>query len=66
MTKEEAKQIARKECAARGWSWVEPVNVHWGLFHYEVWTRADSRGGNVIISVLKKDGAIVYAGVTPC
>ena len=65
MTKEEAKQIARKECAARGWPWEEPVHVIWGLFHYEVWTNAHSRGGNVIIRIRRKTGAIASACMTP-
>ena len=65
MNKEQARAIARTECDRRGWHWQEPVNVHWGLFTFVVWTNALSRGGNVCMKIRRRNGEVVSAGVTP-
>ena len=65
MNKQEAQEIAQKECEARGWSLGQPVKISGGLFHYEVWGFADRKGGNVIIRIRKWDGKIVRACMTP-
>lgn len=63
MTREEAKTIAREECARRGWPWMEPISVHWGFFSYRVWTNSNCRGANASIRIRKKDGKILSAGI---
>jgi hypothetical protein len=61
----EAIQIARAECALRGWPWLAPIEVHWGLFTITVITNAKSRGSNVRIRVRRRDGAVVSADLAP-
>lgn len=63
MTKDDAKEVAKKECDRQGWPWLEPVTVSWGVFSFTVRTNATNRGANVTIKVRKKDGAIVSAAV---
>jgi hypothetical protein len=60
--KSRARRIAIAECERRGWRWGEPVNVKWKLFSYVVWTDAGRRGGNCVVVVRKKDGAVMSAG----
>lgn len=64
ITKIEAKEIARKECEARGWPWREPITVRWGLFSYTVWG-GGTKGGNLIIIIRKRDGVLLSADMTP-
>ena len=65
MKKTDALDIARTECEKRNVPWREPVLVHWGLFHYTVWTDARNRGGNVCVKIRKRDGAIVSLNLMP-
>jgi hypothetical protein len=58
ISKEQAKEIARAECARRGLLWQEPVWVHRDFGVWKVWTHADHRGGNLIITVHRGTGAI--------
>ena len=61
VSRAEAIQIARAECALRGWPWLAPIEVHWGLFSLTVITNAESRGCNARIRVRRRDGAVVSA-----
>ena len=61
VSRAEAIQIARAECALRGWPWLAPIEVHWGLFSLTVITNAKSRGCNARIRVRRRDGAVVSA-----
>lgn len=63
ITLEEAEEIARAECARRGWSWVEPVSRDRQLRHYRFWTNAESIGGNVEIRIRADSGAVKRAWV---
>lgn len=64
ITKAHALEIAREECAKRGWPWREPVSVKWGFFTYTVWG-GGQKGGNLSMRIRKKDGKILLAGITP-
>jgi len=64
ITKETALKIAREECARRGWPWQEQTWVKWGLFSYTIWGGA-RKGGNLIMRIRKKDGAVMSAIMTP-
>jgi len=66
ISKEEAKELARAECARRGVAWQEPIRVHRDFGDWEVWTHSGYRGGNVIITVDRGTGAIrAFSGPTP-
>jgi hypothetical protein len=65
IAREEAIAIARAECERRSWNFDEPIAVHQGLKDYEVVTRADSRGGNVRVSVDAATGRVREAVVAP-
>jgi hypothetical protein len=41
------------------------VRVIGGPLRYRVWTRADSRGGNIIVSVHRWNGKAEVVAVTP-
>lgn len=62
--KEEAIEIAKKECEKRGWPWIEPAGVYWGLFRYTV-IAPKVRGGRVWFNIRKKDGTVISAGMAP-
>ena len=61
ITAEDAKEIARAECEARGWPWIEPVRVSEGLTQFYVVTNVESRGGNVNIRVSATSGDVIQA-----
>ncbi len=63
--RERALEIAKEECARRGWPWVEPINLEEGLFAYAIRTNAASRGGNVNIYVRCVDGRVSRAALAP-
>jgi hypothetical protein len=65
ITRTEATELARQECERRGLRFVEPVRVIGGPLRYSVWTRADSRGGNIIVSVHRWSAKAEVVGVTP-
>lgn len=58
ISKEDAKELARAECARRGVPWWEPVKVHRHYGDWVVWTFADHRGGNVRVIVDRGTGAV--------
>jgi hypothetical protein len=64
ITKVQALEIAREECARRGLPWIQPVKVHWGFFNYLVFG-GDHLGGNLMVVIRKRDGKVLSAGVTP-
>lgn len=64
VTKDEAREIARRECERNGWPWVEPVSVRWGLLAYTVWG-GGRKGGNLCVRIRKKDGAVLSSNMTP-
>ena len=57
----QALDIARRECASRGWPWEEPVRIEGGFRSYVVRTNSHSRGANVIIRISKSSGAVLSA-----
>jgi hypothetical protein len=61
VSREEASEIAKRECEDRDWPWVEPVRVIERLRYWEVMTRSGNRGANVIIRVDKRDGRVLFA-----
>lgn len=65
LSRGEVLDIARRECASRGWSFDEPVRVHGGIRRYVVWTRSDWKGGNAVIVIDARDGRVLEATVTP-
>ena len=65
VSRERALEIARRECDERGWQWVEPVEATERLRHWEVLTRARSRGANVRVHVSKRDGTVLLATQSP-
>ncbi len=64
ITKEQALEIARKECKQRGWPWNEHTTIAWGFICYTVWG-GGRKGGNLMMKIRKRDGEIVSAGMTP-
>ena len=60
----QASAIAEAEARRRGFAWTPPVKVQRKLRGYQVWTKADSVGGNVITDVTR-DGRVTYCGVVP-
>ena len=58
ISKEEAVEVARKECERRGIPWLEPVKVFRHYGNWSVWTHANHRGGNVRVIVDKETGEI--------
>jgi hypothetical protein len=64
ITKARALDIARKECELKGWPWNEKTTVKWGLFTYLVWG-GGRKGGNLVMRIRKKDGAILSSDLTP-
>lgn len=65
MNKADALSIAKRECEARGIAWHEPALARWGLLQYTVTTNTRIRGGNVIIRVRKREGAVVALHQVP-
>ena len=64
ITKEQAREIAKAECERRCWPWSEPIYVRWGFRHYGIWG-GGRKGGNLCMRIRKKDGAIVFAAMSP-
>ena len=60
-----AESLAREEVERNGLPWTPPISVHWGIWNFDVWTRADSRGGNIIIRVNRRSGAATIVATTP-
>jgi len=58
ISREQARELARAECARRGLPWQEPVHVRRDFGGWEVWTHADHLGGNVRVIVDRGTGAI--------
>jgi len=58
VSREQALDIARRECERRGLPWQEPVRVMSELADWAVWTHADHRGGNVRVIVDKGTGEV--------
>jgi len=65
LSREDALRVAEQHCVAVGFPWVRPVRVIERLRAFEVWTRADCMGGNVIITVDLATGKILKAIQTP-
>jgi len=64
ITKDDARRIAQEECARLGWPWLEPVYVRWGWFNYHIWG-GETRGGNLMMTIRKRDGKVLRVGMTP-
>lgn len=61
----DALELARAECERRGWPWNEPVHLTEHLTRYTVWTNAEFRGANCVISIDSVSGEVLSAEVTP-
>ena len=64
ITRAQALEIAREECARRGWPWNEPLSVKWGFIYYTIWG-GGRKGGNLSMKIRKKTGEIVRVEMTP-
>lgn len=58
-------RAARAECSRRGLPFEEPVKIRGGLITARVWTRAESLGGNVVISVNRWTGRVMGVWQNP-
>ncbi len=58
-------QVARRECDARGWPWVEPIAINQGFWLVRIRTNCNSRGGNANIWLGVRDGRISRARFAP-
>lgn len=58
ITREQALEIARRECERRDLPWQEPVRVMSEFAEWAVWTHADHRGGNVRVIIDKGTGEV--------
>lgn len=63
ITKEGAREIAKRECARHGWTWNERTTVRWGLFNFTVWG-GGRKGGNLFMKIRKRDGAVLKSSMT--
>lgn len=61
ISRDEAIEIARRECEKRGWVWAEPTAVRWGLRKWTVWTNADGIGSNAVFSINRSSGTVEAA-----
>jgi hypothetical protein len=51
VSRDEARAIAQATCASRGLPWNQPVKVYRHYGDWQVWTAANTRGGNVRVIV---------------
>jgi hypothetical protein len=58
ITRDEAVSIARQECVARGFPWLEPVKVHWGYSNWTIWTHAGHRPAYLRIVIDRRTGHV--------
>lgn len=66
ISKPEAVAIARRVCEGRELPWTGPIRMYRKFWNqYQVWTSADRRGGNVIITVDRRTGEVLGCSVTP-
>jgi hypothetical protein len=65
ISRAQAIELARAEAQRKGLNWVEPISVAYGFWNYAVWTRSDSRGGNLIIEVNRRSRLVTVHGPTP-
>ena len=61
ITKTQALQIAKEECARREWKPLEPETVLWGFFNFHV-RLGEPRGGHITMTIRKRDGEVLRAG----
>ena len=64
-TKEELLHIARGECSAHGWPWLEPVDVQDRIFTWIVYTNSERIGMNVEVHISKRTGKVVAGRFHP-
>ena len=65
ISRAEALDLAHAEVKRQGLPWIEPFRVHFGFWNYRVWTRAESRGGNVVIRVNRRSGTATVVAHSP-
>jgi hypothetical protein len=53
--------IARRHCADNGWPWEEPIALAESIFTTFVRTKADHKGGNVLLRMNARTGRVEYA-----
>jgi len=61
----QAIELARAEVERKDLGWEEPIRVVFGFWNYEVWTKSNCRGGNLIIEVNRRSGMVTVHGPTP-
>jgi hypothetical protein len=64
INRQEALVLAKEAVLRAGLLWDEPVVVTWGPFHYSMWTRADTRGGNISVRVNRRSGVAIVESMT--
>jgi hypothetical protein len=65
ISREEAKELARRECERQDLPFAEPVSVSGGPLYFRVWTQSNMRGGNVSVHVQRWTGRVELKGVAP-
>ena len=58
ISQDEALEVARATCRARGLGWREPVTINRYYGDWIVYTNADQRGGNIRLLVDGDSGAV--------
>ena len=65
ISRQQAVQIARRECERKGWPWEEPILVEETLRTFRVYTNQLECDGGVHIRVDAVSAEVVYAGRSP-
>ncbi|GLY06291.1 hypothetical protein [Actinoplanes sp. NBRC 101535] len=63
--REQAVAIARAAADRAGKEWIGPIHVGWGWWRYTIRTRADFRGGNLVVTVDRRTGGATVSGPSP-
>ena len=63
ISREEATELARRECERQGLPFAEPVSVSSGPLYFRFRTQSNMRGGNVAVQVQRWTGRAEVKGV---
>ena len=58
VSRDQARDLARRACEERGLPWREPVRVYRHFGDWAIWTDAKNRGGNVHVFIDGGNGAV--------
>jgi hypothetical protein len=59
ITRQDALVIARIEVQRRGFQWTEPILIHWGWRSYFIRTNTNWIGGNICVTIRRRDGCVI-------